>query len=314
MLHDLLFSFNMCLPIFALLGLGCFLRYKGLFTQAFLDGLSALVYNVLLPANLFLDIAAIDLQQAFAPRYALATVLCLLAQFALAWVAGNLLCPDRRKQSAFTHGSFRGNFAYVGLPLLQNIYNTTAIPSVAMVMAVVLPMYAVQGVVLLRIKERTGRLQPLRILWDVVKNPMILGILAGLPFALFHIPLPAAIGKSLGLLQSACSPMALLVVGGSIQFAAIQGDLPLLLKACGLKLVAVPALWFAVAVVMGLSAEQTVTMTMLAAMPSAVNSFIVTKKLGGDGDTASGIVVLTHALSLLSLTAVIFLLKSGGWI
>ena len=49
-------------------------------------------------------------------------------------------------------------------------------------------------------------------------------------------------------------------------------------------------------------------------MPTAVNTYIITKRMGGDGDLAGGAVVVTHLLSMLTMTVMIFLMKTAGWI
>ena len=65
MLQNLLFSVNMSLPLFVLLGLGCFLTHKGMFSDDYIARTTNLVYYVMLPAKLFLDISHVDLGVAF---------------------------------------------------------------------------------------------------------------------------------------------------------------------------------------------------------------------------------------------------------
>lgn len=132
----------------------------------------------------------------------------VVVQFILAWLCGNLLCRDKSKQSAFAHACFRGNFAYLGMALLQNIYNSDTVASTAVILAVVLPLYNIQGVILMTIKEGEGGIHIGKILLGVLKNPMVLAILAGLPFAYFQVELPYVASKSLSYLQVATSTMA----------------------------------------------------------------------------------------------------------
>lgn len=53
MLQNLLFSVNMSLPLFLLLGLGCVLTRKGMFSDDYVARTTNLVYYVMLPAKLF---------------------------------------------------------------------------------------------------------------------------------------------------------------------------------------------------------------------------------------------------------------------
>lgn len=314
MIQNLLFSVNMSLPLFALLGLGYVLIQKGMFSDDYVARTTNLVYYVMLPGKLFLDIAATDLTTAFDPKFMMVVVVGVVLQFLVAWGCGNLLCRDKRKQSAFSHACFRGNFVYLGLALLQNIYNTSNVASAAVILVLMMPLYNIQGVILMTAKESKDGIHVGKILIGILKNPMILAILAGLPFAYFQVELPYVVTKSLGYLQAATSTMALLVVGASIKLDAIRANLKLLLRVAGVKLLVMPAIWSVMAVATGLTAEQTVTLAIVGAMPSAVNVYVITDKMGGDGTLACGAVVVTHLVSLFTMTGIVFLLRTVGLI
>lgn len=311
MLQNLLFSVNMSLPLFVIMGLGFLLTKKGLFTGDYISRTTTLLYYVFLPAKLFMDIANADLSTAFTPRFVAVIAAGLVVQFAVAWLCGNLLCRDRSKQSAFSHACFRGNFVYLGMALLQDIYGT-ALPETALILAVVMPLYNVQGIILMSIKERKGSLRIGSVMLDILKNPMILALLAGVPFALLHIQLPYLVSKSLSYLQVATSTVALLVVGANIRPEAIRSDFPLLLKVSGVKLLLMPMIWGGMALLAGLPPTQVVALTLVGAMPSAVNVFVITDRMGGDGTVACGSVVVTHLLSLFTMTGIVFLFRTTG--
>ena len=295
------------------MGLGFLLRSKGIFDEAYVDRSSWLVFHILLPGKLFLDIAQTDIHAAFEGRYTTAVLIGAMVQFVLAWLWGNLLCRDRARQSAFSHACFRGNFAYVGLALMQNIYGE-AIPETTVITAVVLMLYNIQGTVLMTVKESHGGVDVKGILLSLAKNPMVLAIVAAVPFAWLEVQLPFVVTKSLGYLQVSAGPLALLVVGAGIRLSAVRSDMPLLLKISAVKLVIQPLMWVALCLAMGLTHRQMVTAVVAGGMPTAVNTYIITKRMGGDGDLASGAVVISHLLSMVTMTAMIFLMKTAGWI
>ena len=68
MLENLLFSLNMSLPLFVIMGLGCLLTHRGFFSQDYIDHTTNLVYYILLPGKMFLDIATSDLSASFDVR------------------------------------------------------------------------------------------------------------------------------------------------------------------------------------------------------------------------------------------------------
>lgn len=314
LLENLLFSLNMSLPLFVVMGLGCVLTHKGFFTEDYVAHTTNLVYYILLPGKMFLDIATSDFGAAFDTRYVAVAVGGVVLQFALAWAAGWLLCPDRSKQSAFSHAAYRGNFVYLGTALLQNIYGVSHVPSATLILALVIPLYNIQGVVLMTVKERQGRFRLSTVLLNVLKNPMILAVLAAIPFAYFKIQLPFVVSESLGYFQAATNTMALLVVGGSIRLSALKSDMPLLLRLSGVKLLLMPAIWAAMGIAAGLPAEQLVTLIIVGAMPAAVNVYIITDKMGGDGALACSAVVVTHLVSLFTMTGIVFAMRTAGLI
>lgn len=311
MLQNLLFSINMSLPLFIIMGLGFLLMQKGLFTKEYVSRTTSLVYYVLLPAKLFMDISSADISTAFTPRFFVVIAIGLVVQFLVAWLCGNVFCKDPRKQGAFSHACFRGNFVYLGMALIQDIYGG-AVPETALILAVVMPLYNVQGIILLTVKENRGKIHIRSILLDILKNPMILALLAGLPVALLHIPLPYVATKSLSYLQAATSTVALLVVGANIRPEAIRSDIPLLLRVSAVKLLLMPLIWGAMAILAGLTPTQTVVLTLVGAMPSAINVFVITDRMGGDGTLACGSVVVTHLLSLFTMTGIVFLFRTVG--
>ena len=201
----------------------------------------------------------------------------------------------------------------MGLALIENVFGE-AIPETAVITAVVLMLYNIQGTVLMTVKESRGGVDVKAILLGIVKNPLIIAIAAALPFAYFEVQLPFVVTKSLGYLQASAGPVALLTVGASIRLSAVRSDLPLLLKISTVKLVLQPLIWVALCLVMGLTHRQMVTAVIAGGMPTAVNTYIITKRMGGDGHLASGAVVVTHLLSMLTMTVMIFLMKTAGWI
>ena len=81
LLENLLFSLNMSLPLFVVMGLGCVLTHKGFFTEDYVAHTTNLVYYILLPGKMFLDIATSDLGAAFDTRYVAVAVGGVVLQF-----------------------------------------------------------------------------------------------------------------------------------------------------------------------------------------------------------------------------------------
>ena len=101
MLENLLFSLNMSLPLFVVMGLGCVLTHKGFFTEDYVAHTTNLVYYILLPGKMFLDIATSDFGAAFDTRYVAVAVGGVVLQFALAWAADGCCARTAASRAPF---------------------------------------------------------------------------------------------------------------------------------------------------------------------------------------------------------------------
>ena len=313
MLTNLLVSLRVTLPIFAVILVGWVLRRKEVLDDGFVRRANDLIFRVALPAKLFLDVSGSDLRGAMNGTFVLLAVLGTLAAIVLSWVLGDLTLKDPAEQGAAIHASFRGNFAYMGLTLLQTLVGDQVVALGAVMMATVIPIYNVAGVVVLTLKKRDAqKLRIGRLLWDVVKTPMVAAILVAIPFSLLGFELPFVVEKPLSYLSAMVAPLALLCVGAAVRLDSVRRDTRKMIPACLFKLIVQPLLVVPAAVLLGLSGPEVLVLLVLTGTPSAVNVFIVTQKLGGDGDLASGIVVLSTALSIVTLTLWLFALKTVG--
>ena len=79
-----------------------------------------------------------------------------------------------------------------------------------------------------------------------------------------------------------------------------------------LKSIFQPLLFVPLAVALGFSSEEVVTIYVMLSVPTALNAYIVTRKLGGDAETAAGTIVATILLSVVTIPVGIVLLKGVG--
>ena len=143
-------------------------------------------------------------------------------------------------------------------------------------------------------------------------NPIIIGIVAGIPFALLKFQFPVIIEKSINSVASLSTPLALITIGAGFSTgAALEKWKPTVIASL-IKLVIIPGIFLPVAVWMGFRNEEMVALLILTGAPTTVSSYIMAKNMGNDSVLASGIVVMTTLLSSVTLTAIIFILKSNS--
>lgn len=314
MLDHFLYSLNATLPVFALMVLGWVLKRARFLNDEFIRVANRLVFNVALPCMLFLDIAGMDPSQLLDGRFvAYGFVVTLLSILGI-WALTRLFLKDRTQVGAFVQGAYRSSAAILGAALITNIYGDAGYAPLMILASV--PLYNVFAVLILVLEAGGGgKLDGARVkraALNVCKNPIILGILAGMPFALLGIPIPAIASKCASMLGSLATPLALLAIGaGFVWGDALQKAGPTV-AASAIKLVVLPALFLPVAVRLGFRNEQLMAILIMLGSPSTPSGYIMAKQMGNDGVLANGIVVLTTLLAAVTITGWIFLLRTLG--
>ena len=312
MWNDFMFSVGAILPVFGVMVLGFLLRRRGFLTQGFCQTGNRLVFNLCLPAMLLRQIASMGGVRAADGSFLLYAFAATLAGVLAVWLPAHFFMKDKTQVGAFAQGAFRGNTALLGAALLQSICGSQAYAPLIILAAV--PVYNVLSVVVLSLEAGGGgtlhRARVLGALKQVARNPILLGILAGMPFALTgrSIPLPA--DKVLSMLGGLASPLSLLVIGAGFRWQAALEKRRATLLAALVKLVLLPAAALPPAAALGFRGEALVALLVMSVTPSAVSSYIMAENMGNDGVLANGIVAVTTLLSAVTLTGWIFLLRT----
>ena len=312
MWNDFMFSVGAILPVFGVMVLGFLLRRRGFLTQGFCQTGNRLVFNLCLPAMLLRQIASMGGVRAANGGFLLYAFAATLAGVLAVWLPAHFFMKDKTQVGAFAQGAFRGNTALLGAALLQSICGSQAYAPLIILAAV--PVYNVLSVVVLSLEAGGGgtldRTRVLGALKQVARNPILLGILAGMPFALTgrSIPLPA--DKVLSMLGGLASPLSLLVIGAGFRWQAALEKRRTTLLAALVKLVLLPAAALPPAAALGFRGEALVALLVMSGTPSAVSSYIMAENMGNDGVLANGIVAVTTLLSAVTLTGWIFLLRT----
>jgi predicted permease len=203
-----------------------------------------------------------------------------------------------------------------GIPLITGMYGQDAIGAVAILVGVITPFYNIAAVIILSFfsETRTGRLSLLPLLRDIARNPLIVGCVAGMAFGALQLEIPPAINKPIDGLSAAASPLALFLMGGEFQFRKLNNNLWKVLSTTAVRLIIVPLAAMLVFVPMGFRSVDLSVLLCIFAAPTAVSSYIMAGSMGCDGELSGQIVVMTTAVSSLSIFLFVFALRSIGFL
>jgi predicted permease len=287
-------------PLFALIVGGYLLRRWDFPGDAFWPAAERLNYFILFPALLFSSLATAPLDNPALPRLALAVFLGLGIGWVALLLARRLLGWPAARFGAITQGILRFN-TYLGLAAIGSLYGKDGLAMAALMLALMVPLVNLMSVWALT-AERGVSLRAL--LLPVAKNPLILACLAGALVNLAGFGLPGGTDRLLNLLAVASLPLGLLCVGAALRPQELAGEVPALAWNCALRLLAMPALAFAVARVLGLPAMESSILVLFFALPTAPTAYVLTRQLGGDSHLMAGIITLQTLLAAGSLLLV----------
>lgn len=318
-MSDLLFSFQCVFPLFVMIFLGYLLRRLKVISDSFVSVGTKIVFKLTLPILLFLEISQADLTTVFNGRL----ILFCLVTTAVLMVLLCLIVPrfvkDKADQSVMIQGMFRGNYAIIGVPLAINMFGEKGALPATLILPFMVPFYNVAAVILLTILDPTNddgakKIPLKKILLGVVTNPLVIGIVLGLPFSLLHWKLPSLALDCLQPLANMTTPLALLCLGGQFTFSDAKSNLRLSMTATVFKLVIIPIVMLALAVAMGFRNEELGAIFVLYTAPTAVASYVMAKNMHANDTLAGQILILTTSLSCVTIFLLLFAIKSMGFI
>jgi len=306
---------EMLAPLALLIALGSVLAHIRFLGEAFIADLNKLAFWVALPALIFTSAGngtagGAQIWRLFAVMIAATLLISLIA-----WLVSIALRLPATAHGTFVQSAFRGNLAYLGVPVLANSFNAIPVPGVAqpmttavIVMVLTMAFYNILAVIVLQVSQHSHR----KVKWTQVTrtigtNPLLIAGLLGLIVPLLDIKLPNFLNNALQMLGAAAIPIALLCIGGSLVIIPLRGRLSGIVASSLLKTTALPLLVLLLAHLVGLDPMSRRIALVLSACPNAAASFVMARQMGGDEALASGSIALSTILSAFSLTLALWL-------
>jgi len=306
-----MFIINSIAPIFLLIALGRLLQQVGFFPAGFFKGINRLVFWLALPALLISNISAAQIDFDAISKIILLFAAGTLASLGIAkWVAVRLRLPAP-KTGSFIQGSFRGNGAFVGLPIIIYTLGTLdpraeMLGTVTLAAVVIIFNILSVGVLLHYSQRKRSREESVAaLLGQLVKNPLIMSCALGIALNLSGIQLPLLLFRPLDALGHAALPLILMSIGASLEFERLRDSASPTLIAALLKVAVTPALGFLLAPLLPLDASEKMIAILYLACPTAGMSYIMADVMGTDAPLAGRIVALSTVLSAITLPIII---------
>ena len=326
---------NAMLPLLIPILLDYLLTQKGFLTSDFLRVGNKIVFNICLPAMLFVnvyDIAGFGAINWDIVLYAVAAFfLVVLAGFVIAILTTSV--PERR--GVIWQCAFRSNFGIIGLSLAAALGGDEAVAVAAIVSSFTVPLFNVMAVIALSVFTDSSKGKPsLRsVVMNILKNPLILGVAAGLACLGLREAQGALFGRViysierdtyfiyrvLSNLKAMCTPLALLVLGGQFEFSAVKGLLKEIISGTVSRIVLAPIIGIGCAVLLSAHTDwlacgvnEYPALVAMFGSPVAVSSAVMAGNMGSDEQLATQLVVWTSIFSIVTIFAQVCVLMGMG--
>jgi predicted permease len=235
---------------------------------------------------------------------------------ALIWIAALMISAfmrerreDREDGVVFAIGSVYGNIVMLGIPLVLSALGNEAAGPMSLILSVNTPLLWLCGILQMELVSRKRTGSPLAVirpvLADLARNPLMLGIGFGVIWRFTGLGLNPVVDKTIELLAQAGSPAALIALGINLFRFEVKGEMPSVVVMSALKLLAMPAIAFALATLLHLPPVVTGVVVLFAAMPTGANAYIFAVQYQRLVNPVSGAVALGTLLAAVTLPVVV---------
>lgn len=306
---------NLALPYFGLIFLGFACGKLRRIPDTGLAWMNFFIIHVALPCLFYRIVSKTPLEELARISYVVATSLGTALAFAVAFAIS--VMARGRLQNATIAGlaGGYGNIGYMGPGLALSTLGPQAAAPVALIFCFdsILLFSLVPFLMALAGTERRGFLHGVgMVMRRILLHPFIVATALGVASAAINFEPPVALDRLMQFLQNAAAPCALFVLGVTVALRPLQRVpwevAPIVL----VKLLLHPVIVLGLMILFGPFPEAWIyTAVLMAALPPALNVFILARQYDVWVEEASSSVLLGTVVSVLTLTTVMWLVRSG---
>lgn len=327
-MESFIFALNAIAPIVLMVLMGYFLKRIGMIGEKFAKEANKLVFRVFMPVMLFVNIYKIKSLAGFDFAFIGYVIIALLVVFFLAIPTSIMVAGKRDRRGVLVQAIVRSGYSLIGIPLAGSLYGESGVVAATLLSAAAIPLFNVLAVISLTAIGNDGgeKVSVKRIVLDILKNPLILGIAAAVVCVLLRGPLEkwgvsfrlADIDPLFTVLQYLAGlaiPLALLVLGAQFELSAVAALKKEIIFGTLMRVVIVPALTIGVAYIFfrnRFTPAHFAAFVAIFATPVAVPSVPMVQEMGGDVVLAGQLVVWSTLASALTVFLFTFFLRLGG--
>jgi len=305
----MLAAFENILPVFVVVMLGFGLRKSNFVAADKWPIVDELCFWVLFPALLISTLVKADFSQIElgAVTGVMLVMVFITTSLALAvypilrkvWNVGKPQYTTIFQTVSRYHG-------FIALAIVLELFGPQGSTAIALSFAVMVPLIQfINIVVLVSFSDKT-KFSFTNVALGVIKNPIFLSAMLGLVLNFGNVPLWKPVLTFMDLLASAALGLSLLALGAGLSLkAALNPSREMWVGVLG-RLVLVPFMMGTLCWMFGVTGMTAQVLLIFAAVPAAVNGYVLAKKMGGDAELYASTLTVQTVFSFLTVPIVIW--------
>ena len=308
-----LLALNLIIPMLVYMAAGVAARKGRIMQEQAFKQLNEMVFRIMLPLSLFLDIYQADLSSIVQPRLFLLLAAAILLIFGAAWWLVPRFVPNRSDAATIVQGIYRSNFVLYASAISRSLCGEAGAAVTAALAVMVVPLFNIMAVILFE-SMRGGKTDLRRLLLRILQNPLVEAGILGATANLFGIRIPSLLVTPLNVLGNAATPIALLVLGGLLSWNSLASHKGYLFVTVAFRLVVVPLLALPLFIALGYRNVELIAIFAAFATPMGISSTPMAQSMGGNGELAGEMVAVSAVCSVLTLFLFVWALAAMGYI
>jgi hypothetical protein len=308
----LFYIFNTVAPVFLVVIAGYLAVKQKLFAGTMVDGLMKFAILFAIPCLLFKATSTMDLAAAFEWR----VMLSFYAGSALSFTAAVLIAwkvYSRRPGESVAIGfaALFSNLVLMGLPISERAFGAENMSPAYAIVSVHAPFCYLLGITVMELLRADGRNltdTAKVVVVSMFRNSLMIGLALGFIVNITQISLPVALISAIDMLTKAALPAALFALGGVLTRYSVTASFREVSTLSFLSLIIHPLISFTLCRALGVDAQATKSVVLLASMAPGINAYLFATIYQRGQAIAASTVLFATISSVLSISVWLWIL------
>lgn len=303
-------ALNQVIVLFSLIIIGYIIKKLKLVNESMKDDISSLVINITLPAFILSSMTSNFSREILSNSIKLVAISFSMYIFAIiiGWIFAKIIKLKKDEENIYRYIIAFSNCGFMGYPIVNAVLGKQGVFYAAIFNLGFTTFVWTYGVYLIRINQETNQ-QKMSIKEKFLSaiNPALVAVILGFSFFLVGIKLPYVISETLSMIGGVTTPLSMMLIGfilSEIHLKDIINGWRIYLLSL-MRLIIMPSLVYLILSYFNFDGYLLQIPVLIAAMPAAANTAIISSRYNGNYQLASKGIFITTLLSIITIPIII---------